>query len=64
MNEFYILLRIFNILHHDSLLWEPKVIIFHAIKLSSLAVSLNIFGFMIDRRHPDGGLHVLISSIF
>ena len=62
MNEFYIHLRIFNKLHRDSLLLEPKVIIFRAIKLSSLAV--NIFELMIDRRHPDGGLRLLISCLF
>ena len=60
MNEFYIHLRIFNILHRDSLLQEPKVIIFHAIKLSSLPV--NIFELKIDRRHPDGGLRVFYMS--
>ena len=38
------------------------VIIFHAIKLSSLAV--NIFELMIDRRQPDGGVRVLISCLF
>ena len=42
-------------MHHDSLLLEPKVIIFRAIKLSSLAV--NIFELIIDRQHPDGGLY-------
>ena len=40
MNEFYIQLSIFNILHRDSLLEERKVIIFRAIKLSSLAVNI------------------------
>ena len=38
------------------------VIIFCAIKLSSLTV--DIFELMIDRRHSDGGLHVLISCLF
>ena len=51
MNEYYIHLRILK---------ELKVIIFCAIKLSSLAV--NIFELMIDWRHPDGGLRVLYIS--
>ena len=62
MNEFYIQLSIFNILHRDSLLEERKVIIFRAIKLSSLAV--NIFELVIDRRHTDVGLRLLISCLF
>ena len=34
------------------------------IKLSSLAVHVNVFELMIDWRHPDGGLRVLISCLF
>ena len=50
VNEFYIFLRIFNILHWDGLLWEPKVIIFRAKFSSRVCLKIDFTEFVAPRR--------------